>query len=151
MTHEDFMRLAIEEASKCETDVPVGAILVRDGQVVAAAHNTRQDRGDPVGHAEINVLREAARLLGTRRLEDCTMYVTLEPCPMCAGAIALTRLKACYYGAPDAQMGCCGSVYHLPADPAFACPTLIRGGLLENEARKQLQSFFRHRRGDTAL
>lgn len=138
MTHEEFMRLALEEASKCETDVPVGAVLVQDGKVIASSHNTRQDGGDPVGHAEINVLREAARGLGTRRLEDCTMYVTLEPCPMCAGAIALSGITRVVYGAKDPAYGCCGSVYRLTEDPAFPNFAKADGGCREGECAEIL-------------
>ena len=146
---EDFMRMALEEARLAQLggDVPVGAVIVRGGQVVARAHNEREACGDPIAHAELLAMQRAAAALGRRRLEGCTMYVTLEPCPMCAGAVALSGLDAVYFGAYDPRMGCAGSVYDLPGDPAFSAGVPCMGGLLEAECAALLRGFFAPKRG----
>ena len=114
-----MMRLALSGALESGQDVPVGAVVVKDGQVIAAAHNMREAEKDPFAHAEMLAMRQACRVLGDRRLKGCTLYVTLEPCPMCAGAMVMAELDACVFGAYDPRQGCCGSVYDLPHDPAF--------------------------------
>ena len=147
------MRLALTEALKDEREVPVGAVIVHDGQVIAQAHNAREaDPPDPLAHAEVLALRQAARRLGSRRLTDCTMYVTLEPCPMCAGALVQAGITACYFGAYDPGQGCCGSVYSLTQDPAFPHSVKTAGGYLREEAEQQLKAFFEKKRekGDVA-
>ena len=145
--HFAFMREALKTAAEDGREVPVGAVIVRDGQVIARAHNHREtEECDPFGHAEMIAMRQAARLLGRRRLHDCTMYVTLEPCPMCAGAMLQAELKACYFAAFDPQMGCCGSVYDLTQDEAFPRHVETAGGLMEEEARELLQAFFAQKR-----
>ncbi|MGN0777338.1 MAG: nucleoside deaminase [Candidatus Ventricola sp.] len=143
------MRLALDEAKKAleAGEVPVGAAVVCDGEVIALAHNEREALGDPTAHAEVLAIRRAARKLGRRRLGDCTMYVTLEPCPMCAGAIVMADLGNVYYGAPDEAAGCAGSVYAIPEDPAFGRRIACMGGLLEDECREILNGFFEERRG----
>ena len=143
------MRMALEEARLAQLggDVPVGAVIVRGGQVVARAHNEREACGDPIAHAELLAMQRAAAALGRRRLEGCTMYVTLEPCPMCAGAVALSGLDAVYFGAYDPRMGCAGSVYDLPGDPAFSAGVPCMGGLLEAECAALLRGFFAPKRG----
>ena len=143
------MRLAIEEARLAQLggDVPVGAVIVHGGEVVARAHNEREAKGDPIAHAELLAMQRAAAALGRRRLEGCTMYVTLEPCPMCAGAVALSGLDAVYFGAYDPRMGCAGSVYDLPGDPAFSAGVPCMGGLLEAECAALLRGFFAPKRG----
>ena len=144
---EEFMRLALEEAQADDHEVPVGAVIVHNGQVIARAHNARESNPpDPLGHAELLAIRQAAEALGTRRLTGCTMYVTLEPCPMCAGALVQAGLSACYFGAYDPEQGCCGSVYTLTQDPAFSHSVLTAGGYLKAEAEQQLRAFFEHRR-----
>lgn len=141
------MRLALEEARRDEQEVPVGAVIVRDGEVIARAHNAREtEPPDPLGHAEVLALRKAAQALGTRRLRDCVLYVTLEPCPMCAGAIIQAGLSACYFAAYDPEQGCCGSVYDLPQDPAFTHRVKTAGGYLKEEAEAQLKAFFNKKR-----
>ena len=148
MEHADWMKLALEEADLCGNDVPVGAVIVRNGQLIARAHNERENAG-PEGildHAEILAIRRAAETLGTQRLEGCVMYVTLEPCPMCAGAMMLARLEKCYYAAYDPRQGCCGSVYSLPQDSRFYHRVPCIGGILEEEAAKRLRHFFENRR-----
>lgn len=147
--HERWMRLALAEAEAALAagEVPVGAVLVRAGAEVARAHNRRELDGDPTAHAELLCLRAGARALGTRRLTGCTLYVTLEPCPMCAGAMVLSGLDACYFAAPDPVMGCCESVYALPQEPGFPHRLPCVGGLLSAEARALLDAFFSaHRR-----
>ncbi len=146
--HEAYMRLALDEARLAQAagEVPVGAVMVHGGKVIAACHNLRETTCDPTAHAEMLALREAARVLSTRRLNGCTLYVTLEPCPMCAGAIVMAQVDACFFAAYDARQGCCGSVYDIPQDPAFSHRTRIVGGILEEEAKALLQEFFNARR-----
>lgn len=114
-------------------EIPVGAVVAREGKMVAAAHNTRESDNDPSGHAEINVLREAARCISDWRLTGCTLYVTLEPCCMCAGAIVQARVDRVIFGAYDAQAGACGSLYRINEDPAFNHFTRADGGLMAKE------------------
>ncbi len=146
--HKAYMRLALEEArlAKAAGEVPVGAVMVHGGKIIAACHNLRETTCDPTAHAELLALREAARVLSTRRLSGCTLYVTLEPCPMCAGAIVMAQVDNCFFAAFDARQGCCGSVYDIPQDPAFSHRTRIVGGILEEEAKALLQEFFNTRR-----
>lgn len=143
------MRLALEEARVAYEagEVPVGAVVVRDGEVVARGRNRREHTQDPTAHAEIEAMRAAAFRLGDRRLTGCSLYVTLEPCPMCAGAIALSHLARVVYGAHDPAYGCAGSVYRLPEDPAFPGFTPCDGGVLEAECGDMLSRFFAQRRG----
>lgn len=147
--HAQHMRLALEEAKKAFDlgEVPVGAAMVCDGEVIALAHNEREALGDPTAHAEVLAIRRAAQRLGRRRLTGCTLYVTLEPCPMCAGAIVMAELDSVYYGAADITAGCAGSVYAIPEDPAFGRRIACMGGLLEDECREILDGFFEERRG----
>ncbi len=149
MRHEEWMHIALEEAGRAlyEGEVPVGAVLVKDGQLVCACHNRREQTGDPTAHAEILCLQEGARRLGTRRLSDCTLYVTLEPCPMCAGAMVESYLGACCFGARDPQMGCCESVYALTQEKGFTHRLLCVGGMLEAECAGMLKVFFSTKRG----
>ncbi len=146
--HEAFMRLALDEArlAKETGEVPVGAVVVHEGRVIAACHNLRESSLDPTAHAEILALRKAASVLSARRLSGCTLYVTLEPCPMCAGAIVMAQADACFFAAYDPIQGCCGSLYDIPQDPAFSHHTRIVGGILEKEAKALLQDFFAARR-----
>ena len=146
--HESIMLLALDEAKKAATEgeVPVGAVIVHDGRVIAMNHNRREQNNDPTGHAEILVIQEAARLLGRRRLDDCTLYVTLEPCPMCAGAIVMACIDKCYYGAADARQGCAGSILAIPQEPAFYHRTSCIGGLLEEPCAALMNAFFQLKR-----
>ncbi|MBQ9324380.1 MAG: nucleoside deaminase [Clostridia bacterium] len=149
MKHEDYMRLALAEAHAAARigEMPVGAVCVRqDGTILARAHNLRESQKDPTAHAEILCLRQAAQAAGQWRLNDCTLYVTLEPCPMCAGALLLSRISLCVYGAADPLRGCCGSVYDLPMDPMLQGQTAWIPGILEKECTDILQDFFRERR-----
>lgn len=142
------MRAALKQAELAlnEGEVPVGAALVRGEELVCACRNRREQHSDPTAHAEMLCLREGARLLGTRRLNDCTLYVTLEPCPMCAGALIMASLGACYFGARDPLQGCCESVYALPCDKAFHHRLPCVGGLLEKDCQRLLDLFFAQRR-----
>lgn len=142
------MRLALAEAEAAAAhgDVPVGAVVLADGEVVAARHNEREIRGDPTAHAEILALRDAAAALGTWRLERATLVVTLEPCPMCAGALVAGRLGRLVFGAPDPKAGACGSLYNLCADPRLNHELPVTGGVLGDDASALLVRFFTARR-----
>ena len=146
---EEWMRMALAEAREAldEGEIPVGAVLVHQGWMLCRAHNRREAWHDPTAHAELLCLREGARLLGNWHLRDCTLYVTLEPCPMCAGAMVMSQLGQCVFGAADERQGCCGSLYDLPGDPALGAVTRWQGGLLQEECRALLHTFFRERRG----
>ena len=128
-------------------EVPVGAVVVCKEKIIACARNERETSGDPTAHAEVLALRRAAEALGTRRLEGCTLYVTLEPCPMCAGAIVMAGIEAVFFGAYDPRCGCAGSLYDLPEDASFGRVIPCSGGLLEAECRLALNAFFDLRRG----
>ena len=146
--HESMMREALLEAAKAfeAGEIPVGAVVEHGGQIIARAHNLREATGDPTAHAEVLAIREAARVLGGRRLNDCTLYVTLEPCPMCAGAMVMACLGKCYFAARDERRGCCESLYALPQDPAFYHRLPCIGGLMEAEASEMMRRFFQARR-----
>ena len=142
-TREAFMREALVEADRAASlgEIPVGAVIERDGNVIARGYNRRRVDKDPTAHAEIIAMREAGRVVGDWRLDGCTMYVTLEPCPMCAGAIALARLDAVWYGASDKCQGCCGSVYRITEDAALGVYVPANGGLLADECAFKLNRF----------
>ena len=147
------MNTALGEAGKAleEGEIAVGAALYHGDTLLWADHNRREAQHDPTAHAEMLCLREGARRLGDWRLQDCTLYVTLEPCPMCAGAMVMSRLGRCVYGAADPDMGCCGSVYDLPADPALGSTGSWEEayGTAEAEAcRSLLRECFRKRRSE---
>ena len=143
MDHKDYMRRALELAAQAgeEGDVPVGCVIVRDGAIVGEGRNRREENGDATAHAELEAIRDACRRLGSWRLHRCTMYVTLEPCPMCAGAIVNARIPAVYYGAKDDKAGCCGSVLNL-FEERFNHHPRIYGRVLEAECAALLQEFF---------
>jgi tRNA(adenine34) deaminase len=142
------MRLALLEAKQALThgDVPVGAVAIADGQVVSTRHNERELRLDPTAHAEILALRDAAAALGTWRLGDVTLVVTLEPCAMCAGALVSARVGRLVFGAVDPKAGACGSLYQLCADPRLNHELPVRGGVLADECGVVLEEFFAGRR-----
>jgi tRNA(adenine34) deaminase len=143
-TDEDYMRLALEEAEKASAsgETPVGAVLVIGGEVIAAAHNMRETWQDPAAHAELLVVREGALRLGRWRLWDATLYVTLEPCLMCAGALVLARIDRLVYGCRDPKAGALGSVYDVVRDGRLNHTYRITPGVFEAECRKLLQQFF---------
>lgn len=145
----EMMRAALQEAQLAlrEGELPVGCVIAKDGEIIARGHNLREKTGDPTDHAEIVAIRRAAKALGSWRLEGCCLYVTLEPCPMCAGAISQARLGRLVYGAPDEKYGCAGSVYRIPEDPAFNHFCRSDGGILAEECAAILREFFAgHRR-----
>lgn len=150
--HETWMRIALDEARAAgeRGDVPVGAVVVVGGEVVAAAANRREADHDPTAHAEILALRAAAARLGKWRLDDATLYVTLEPCAMCAGAALSARLGRLVYGAPDLKAGAVGSLYHLLADPRLNHEAPVRWGVLEDRCAALLSGWFADRRGAQA-
>ncbi|MDR3051465.1 MAG: tRNA adenosine(34) deaminase TadA [Oscillospiraceae bacterium] len=146
--HAAWMREALAEAALAleAGEVPVGAVVVRGNQMIARAHNAREASADPTAHAEMLAIRRAAATLGAWRLAGCSLYVTLEPCPMCAGAIVYSRLDAVFYGAADTRAGCCGSLYRLTEDPAFAHDVPAHGGLLAAPCEALLTRFFAAKR-----
>jgi tRNA(adenine34) deaminase len=145
---EYFMRLALREAERAlaHDDVPVGAVVIHGGEVIGAGHNERELREDPTAHAEMIAIREAARFLGSWRLLDTVLYVTLEPCAMCAGAIVLGRIPRVVYGTIDPKAGAAGSVLDVLAEPRLNHRPDVAGGLLAEECAELLQAFFRSRR-----
>jgi len=145
---EYFMRLALREAERAldHDDVPIGAVIVHKGEVIAAARNERELRHDPTAHAEMLALREASQRLESWRLPDTAMYVTLEPCAMCAGAIVLARVPRVVYAAEDPKAGAAGSVLNVLAEPRLNHRPAVAGGLLAQEAAELLRAFFASRR-----
>jgi tRNA(adenine34) deaminase len=145
---EEFMRLALDEARRAveHEDVPIGAVVVREGEPLAAAGNERELRGDPTAHAELLALRAASERLGGWRLPDSILYVTLEPCVMCAGAIVLARVPRVVYGAADPKAGAAGSVLDVLGEERLNHRPAVQGGVLAAESAELLESFFRARR-----
>ncbi|MBT2739066.1 tRNA adenosine(34) deaminase TadA [Bacillus sp. ISL-7] len=145
MQDEDFMREAIKEANKAEelNEVPIGAVIVIEGKVVARAHNLRENEQNAIAHAELLAIDQACKELRSWRLEDATLYVTLEPCPMCAGAIMLSRVKRVVYGAVDPKGGCAGTLMNLLEDERFNHQSEVISGVLEKECGRILSDFFR--------
>lgn len=143
-----WMQLALAEARSAATrgEVPVGAVVIVDGTLVAAASNTRELAADPTGHAELTAIREAAKVLGRWRLHDATLYVTLEPCPMCAGAIVNARIPRLVYGATDPKAGAVRSLYQLCDDPRLNHRLQIEAGVLAEEGGALLREFFQKKR-----
>jgi tRNA(adenine34) deaminase len=142
------MRLALAQARRAaeHDDVPIGAVVVREDDVIAAAHNERELRKDPTAHAEVLALRAASEALGTWRLDDCTLYVTLEPCPMCAGALVLARLERLVYGPQDPKAGAAYSLYNIVGDPRLNHQVEIVAGIEEETSAQLLRDFFETRR-----
>jgi tRNA(adenine34) deaminase len=149
LTDEEAMAEALAEAAAAAAagEVPVGAVVVSEGRIVAWAHNEREVRADPTAHAEILVLQLAAAALGRWRLGGTTVYVTLEPCPMCAGALVASRVERVVFGAADPKAGACGSLYNLCTDPRLNHEVIVTPGVLGDRAGALLSSFFDQRRG----
>ena len=145
---EQFMKEALLEAEKayCQEEVPIGAVLVKENQIISRSFNQREIRGDPTAHAEITALREGSVQLGHWRLHGTTLYVTLEPCPMCAGALLQARVSRLVYGASDPKGGAVVSLYQLLNDPRFNHQLEVRGGVEESACSELLRSFFQQRR-----
>ena len=144
----DAMLVALDEAraAALHGDVPIGAVVVRDGILIAARHNEREATGDPTAHAEVLALRDAANVVGHWRLLDCTLYVTLEPCVMCAGAVVNSRVGRLVYGAVDPKAGAVESLYHVCADERLNHRPPVEGGVMAVECGRLLKSFFAERR-----
>ena len=142
---EKYMRMAIEEAIKAEDigEVPIGAIIVHESNVIASGYNVRESKQRTLSHAELIAIDEANEKIGSWRLEDCTLYVTLEPCPMCAGAIVQSRIKRVVYGASDQKAGCAGTLMNLLNDKRFNHQVEVTKGVLEKECSELLTNFFR--------
>lgn len=144
-TDQHFMQLAIEEAQKAEAlgEVPIGAVIVKDGVVIARSHNLRENSQNAVTHAELMAIQDACATVGSWRLEETTLYVTLEPCPMCAGAILQSRIPRVVYGARDPKGGCVDSFYRLLNDPRFNHVCEVTEGVLAEQCGDMLTQFFR--------
>ena len=144
-TDEKWMKIALKEAIKAEKEgeVPVGAVLVKDGVLIAKAHNQPILKNDPTAHAEIQVLRKAGRMLKNYRMNGASLYVTLEPCAMCLGAIMHARIERIIYGANDLKTGVCGSCENLTSAKFFNHVIKVKGGILEDNSKKLLQNFFK--------
>lgn len=145
---EKFMNEALKEAKKAykKLEIPVGAIIVKDGKVIARAHNIKEEKNDTTKHAEIIAIQKASKKLESWRLNNCEMYVTLEPCAMCAGAIIQARLKKVYIGTMDKKTGACGSVLNLIQDYKFNHSVELETGILKEESEKLLKDFFKELR-----
>jgi len=146
--NERYMRLAIDQAKVAEEngDVPIGAIIIYESQIIGKAYNQREQLKDPTAHAEIIALTQAAAYLETWRLHGGTIYVTLEPCPMCAGALVLARIDRLVYGCPDPKTGACGSLYNIVQDQRLNHRLEVTPGVLADECSQLLQDFFARRR-----
>lgn len=147
-TDEDYMKEALKEAKKAykKNEVPVGAIIVKNGEIIARAHNIKETKKDTTKHAEIIAIQKASKKLEAWRLEECQMYVTLEPCTMCAGAIINARIKKVYIGTKDLKTGACGSILNLFDDYKFNHKVEYQIGIMQNECEKILKEFFRELR-----
>lgn len=148
MNHQHYMQAAIQEAKQAAAigEVPIGAVIVKEGQIIGRGHNLRETTDDPTAHAEIIAIREAAKHLGDWRLENCALYVTLEPCPMCAGAILQSRVDLCIYGTPDPKAGCVDTFMNLLQDQRFNHQTEVISGICQQTCAQLLQQFFRELR-----
>ena len=148
MLHQDWMHVALRQAQMAfeQGEVPIGAIIVHNGQVIASAHNEREQNNDPTAHAEVLVIQRAAKVLGSWRLTDATLYVTLEPCPMCAGAIMQSRIKQLVYGAMDLKGGATGSVMNVLDYTLWNHRVDVVAGVLEDECSDILKLFFKRLR-----
>lgn len=142
---EKWMRVTIEEALKAKeiNEVPIGAVIVYRDEIIARAHNLRETKQNAVAHAELLAIEKACEVLGSWRLEDAELYVTLEPCPMCSGAIILSRIKKVIYGASDPKSGCAGTLMNLLQDERFNHQTEVQKGVLQDECSELLTTFFR--------
>jgi tRNA(adenine34) deaminase len=145
---EYWMRVALEEALRAETvcEVPVGAVIIQHGRVIALAHNRIERTHDPTAHAELVAIQAASSVLGSRRLEGCTLYVTLEPCAMCAGAVVLARIPRLVFGAFDPKAGACGSLMNIVQDTRLNHRVELRGGVLDEECGVLVREFFKRLR-----
>lgn len=150
MNDEEYMQLAIEQAEKAAEmgEIPIGAVLVHDGQVVAAAHNLRETNNDATAHAEMLVIREACAKLGRWRLSGCSLYVTVEPCPMCSGGIVNSRIDKVVYGCPDVKAGGAESIFNIITNPNLNHTAIVRSGVCEEVCAGVMKAFFKRRRAE---
>ena len=148
LNDQKYMREALLEASEAARcgEVPIGALIVREGKVIVAERNRREEYSDPTAHAEILAIRQAGKILGGWRLSGCTLFVTLEPCPMCAGAMVQARLDRLVFGAKDPKGGAAGTLYNIVQDVRLNHRLIVTGGILEEECADELQYFFRQKR-----
>lgn len=146
--HDVWMKKALDQAINAmdHNEVPVGAVIVHSGRIIAEACNQRETLNDPTAHAEMIALTQAAEMLGSWRLLDCTLYVTLEPCPMCAGAIVQSRIPFVVYGTPDPKAGACDSVFQITSDLRLNHQAVVLGGVMQEDCKALLQMFFRQQR-----
>ena len=146
--HKRFMAIAFKEAEAAfeKSEIPVGAVIVKDGAIIAKAHNQVEMLQDPTAHAEIIAIGAAANHLGSWRLKGCTLYVTLEPCPMCAGAIVLSRMDRIVFGSYDAKMGACSTLYNVVQDERLNHRVEVIAGVMDDESRSLLREFFGRKR-----
>ena len=146
--HTKYMRMALREAAKARKidEVPVGAVAVLDGKVIGRGHNRPVSKSDPSSHAEINALRRAGRKTGNYRLTGASIYTTLEPCPMCAGALVNARVKEVFFGCRDSRAGACGSVMNIASSRKLNHRVRVTGGIMEDSCRRVIQDFFRKKR-----
>ena len=146
--HAYWMKQALVQAEKAfvAKEIPVGAVVVKDGKVIGRGYNQREQLNDPTAHSEVIAITAAANTLEDWRLTDCTLYVTKEPCPMCAGAIVNARLKMVVFGCYDEEAGCCGSLYQLCGDPRFKTKVAVKGGVMEGQSLRIIKEFFLQRR-----
>ena len=146
--HEKWMKVALQEADKAfhEKEVPVGAVVVKGNLIIGRGHNQCESLHDPTAHAEIIAITSAANTIKNWRLEGCNLYVTKEPCPMCAGALINARIKFLCFGMYDEQEGCCGSLYQICRDPRFKHQLIVKGGILENHCNSLIKKFFKKKR-----
>ena len=148
LAHDQYMGMALRQAAKAFKldEVPVGAVVVNHNTIIGRGYNQRETLKDPTAHAEMIAITAAANTKGDWRLDDCILYVTKEPCPMCAGAIVISRLKMVVFGCYDEQEGCCGSLYQLCGDPRFKTTVAVQGGVLDKECLSMIQEFFQVKR-----
>ena len=148
MKMTSFMREALKEAKKAlyKNEVPIGAIIVKNGQIISRAHNLKETLNDPTAHAEILAIKKASKILGNWRLADCHIYTTLEPCPMCAGAIIQARIGKLIYGAMDFKTGACGSLFNLVENPNLNHKIEVISSIMEEESKELLKEFFQDKR-----
>ena len=146
--HEKWMKLAFREAEKAfeQDEVPIGSVVVQDGQIIGRGYNQCESLNDPTAHAEIIAITSAANTIKNWRLKGCSLYVTKEPCPMCAGALINSRIDQVIFGMYDEQEGCCGSLYQLCCDPRFKHQLTVKGGIMEDPCTLMVQEFFKKQR-----
>ena len=150
MSDEEYMQLAIEQAEKAAEmgEIPIGAVLVHEGAVIAAAHNLRETNHDATAHAEMLVIREACAKLDRWRLSGCSLYVTVEPCPMCSGGIVNSRIDKVVYGCPDVKAGGAESIFNIITNPNLNHTAIVRSGVCEEECAGVMKAFFKKRRAE---